>query len=212
MGFWIYMLIMDLLIPTVMVLFGRAFLKKAPKEINYVFGYRTSRSMKNRDTWEFAHRYCGKIWFICGLVLIPIVAGIMLCFIGADTKTVGYVGASMLVFPLLLIILSVILTERALKNTFDKSGNPFSENTAIGTILSVKKQWWLKVNTKPIRKHAFDGATFPHIVTVKYIVNGNEIVKKKWLKSFVAPPSVNEQVAVIYRTDKPTKCRLEFSL
>ena len=56
MGFWIYMLIMDLLIPTVMVLFGRAFLKKAPKEINYVFGYRTSRSMKNRDTWEFAHQ------------------------------------------------------------------------------------------------------------------------------------------------------------
>ena len=209
MGFWIYMLIMDLLIPTVMVLFGRAFLKKAPKEINYVFGYRTSRSMKNRDTWEFAHRYCGKIWFICGLVLIPIASGIMLCFIGADTKTVGYIGAAMLVFPLLLIILSVILTERVLKNTFDKSGNPFSENTAIGTILSVKKQWWLKVNTKPIRKNAFDGATFPHIVTVKYIVNGNEIVKKKWLKSFVTPPSVNEQVAVIYRTDKPTKFRLE---
>ena len=123
MGFWIYMFIMDLLIPIIMILFGRAFLKKAPKEINYVFGYRTSRSMKNRDTWEFAHRYCGKIWLICGLALIPFVAGIMLCFIGADTKTVGYVGASMLVFPLLLIILSVILTERALKNTFDKSGN-----------------------------------------------------------------------------------------
>ena len=206
MGFWIYMFIMDLLIPIIMILFGRAFLKKAPKEINYVFGYRTSRSMKNRDTWEFAHRYCGKIWLICGLALIPIVAGIMLCFIGADTKTVGYVGASMLVFPLLLIILSVILTERALKNTFDKSGNPFLENTAIGTILSVKKQWWL---TKPIRKNAFDGATFPHIVTVKYIVNGNEIVKKKWLKSFVTPPSVNEQVTVVYREDKPTKFRLE---
>ena len=133
----------------------------------------------------------------------------MLCFIGADTKTVGYVGAAILVFPLLLIILSVILTERALKNAFDKNGNPFLENTAIGTILSVKKQWWLKVNTKPIRKHALDGATFPHIVTVKYIVNGNEIVKKKWLKSFVAPPNVNEQVTVVYREDKPTKFRLE---
>ena len=84
------------------------------------------------------------------------------------------------------------------------------ENKTIGTIISVKKQWWLKVNTKPVRMHALDGATFPHIVTVKYTVDGNEIVKKKWLKSFVAPPSVNEQVAVIYRTDKPTKFRLEF--
>ena len=209
MGFWIYMFIMDLLIPIVMILFGRAFLKKAPKEIQYVFGYRTSRSMINRNTWEFAHRHLGKMWIICGSALIPIVAGIMLCFIGADTKTVGYVGAALLVFPLLLIILSVILTERALKNAFDKNGNPFLENTTIGTILSVKKQWWLKVNAKPIRKHALDGATFPHIVTVKYSVDGNEIVKKKWLKSFVAPPSVNEQVAVIYRTDKPTKFRLE---
>ena len=84
------------------------------------------------------------------------------------------------------------------------------ESKAVGTILSVKKQWWLKVNTKPVRKHALDGATFPHIVTVKYTVDGVEYTKKKWLKSFVTPPSVNEQVAVIYRTDKPTKFRLEF--
>ena len=55
------------------------------------------------------------------------------------------------------------------------------ENKTIGTIISVKKQWWLKVNTKPVRMHALDGATFPHIVTVKYTVDGNEIVKKKWL-------------------------------
>ena len=82
------------------------------------------------------------------------------------------------------------------------------ENKTIGTIISVKKQWWLKVNTKPIRMHALDGATFPHIVTVKYTVDGNEIVKKKWL-NFITPPSVNEQVTVIYREDKPTKFRLE---
>ena len=83
------------------------------------------------------------------------------------------------------------------------------ENKTTGIILSVKKQWWLKINTKPIRKHALDGATFPHIVTVKYTVDGNEIVKKKWLKSFVTPPNVNEQVTVVYREDKPTKFRLE---
>ena len=83
------------------------------------------------------------------------------------------------------------------------------ENKTIGIILSVKKQWWLKVNTNPVRMHALDGATFPHIVTVKYTVDGTEIGKKKWLKSFITPPSVNEQVTVIYRTDKPTKFRLE---
>ena len=62
MGFWIFMLIMDLLLPFTMIGFGRYFMKKAPKEINSVFGYRTSMSMKNKDTWEFAHKYCGKVW------------------------------------------------------------------------------------------------------------------------------------------------------
>ncbi len=126
MGFWIYMFIMDLLIPIVMILFGRAFLKKAPKEINYVFGYRTSRSMKNRDNWEFAHRFCGKIWLICGTALLPVVVGIMLCFIGADTKTVGYIGAALLVLSLILIIICVVLTEKALKRHFDNNGNKIS--------------------------------------------------------------------------------------
>ena len=83
------------------------------------------------------------------------------------------------------------------------------ENKTIGMILSVKKQWWLKVNTKPIRTHALDGAAFPHIVTVKYTVDGNEIIKKKWLSSSVTPPSVNERVTVVYRKDKPIRFRLE---
>lgn len=59
MGFWIFMVVMDLLIPLTMIGFGRYFLKSAPKEINVIFGYRTTMSMKNRDIWEFAHRYCG---------------------------------------------------------------------------------------------------------------------------------------------------------
>lgn len=83
------------------------------------------------------------------------------------------------------------------------------ENKTAGTVLSVKKQWWLKVNTKPVRKHALDGATFPHIVTVKYTVNGVEFVRKKWIKACVIPPSVNDSVTVIYQEDKPKKFRLD---
>lgn len=63
MGFWIFMMFIELLIPVTMIGFGKMFLKHSPKEINMAFGYRTSMSMKNRDTWEFAHKYCGKIWY-----------------------------------------------------------------------------------------------------------------------------------------------------
>ena len=62
---------MLLILPLTMIGFGKYFIKKAPKEINRLFGYRTSMSMKNRDTWEFAHRYCGKIWYTCGMVTLP---------------------------------------------------------------------------------------------------------------------------------------------
>ena len=84
MGFWIFMLIMDLLLPFTMIGFGRYFMKKAPKEINSVFGYRTSMSMKNKDTWEFAHKYCGKVWYVCGMVMLPITVISMLLVIGKN--------------------------------------------------------------------------------------------------------------------------------
>ena len=62
MGFWIFMLIMDLLIPFTMIGFGKMFLKKAPDQINYVFGYRTSMSMKIQDTWVLLRKDLVYLW------------------------------------------------------------------------------------------------------------------------------------------------------
>ena len=110
MGFWIFMLIMDLLIPFTMIGFGKMFLKKAPDQINYVFGYRTSMSMKNQDTWVFAHHYCGKIWYICGLI-------------GKSNDAIGNVGGILCVFQMIPLVGSIIPTEIALRKNFDKYGN-----------------------------------------------------------------------------------------
>ncbi len=74
-----------------------------------------------------------------------------------------------------------------------------------GTVLSAKKQWWLKVNTKSVRFGPLDGATFPHIVKIKYTVDGKEYVKHKWLNAGVRCPAVGETVTVVYREDKPVK-------
>jgi hypothetical protein len=83
------------------------------------------------------------------------------------------------------------------------------EKRTIGAVLSVKRQWWLKVNTKPIRMGTMDGAAFPHVIRVKYTAEGREIIKRKWLGAGVEPPQVNSQITVIYREEKPTRCRLE---
>ncbi len=123
MGFWIFMLVMDLLIPFTLIGFGKYFLKTAPKEINTIFGYRTTMSMKNKDTWEFAHKYCGKIWYISGLVMLPASLIIMLVILGKTENVIGTVGGLVCFVQLIPLIGAIIPTERALKKNFDKNGN-----------------------------------------------------------------------------------------
>lgn len=123
MAFWIFMLVMDLLIPITMAVFGRYFVKKAPKEINMIFGYRTSMSMKNRDTWEFAHHHLGKIWYITGVVLLFATVIIFFCVILKPQDTIERVGEIVCILQLVLLIVSIIPTEVALHKTFDKNGN-----------------------------------------------------------------------------------------
>jgi len=119
MGFWIFMLIVDLLIPFTMIGFGRYFLKKAPKDINMVFGYRTARSMKNKETWDFAHKYCGKIWYVCGLIMLPVTVLFLLLTIGKSENCVGTVGGIICMVQLIPLIGSIVPTEIALKKNFD---------------------------------------------------------------------------------------------
>ena len=63
-------LALDLLVPLIMIGIGLSFLKKPPKDINGAYGYRTPMSMKNQDTWDFAHRVCGRVWCIAGAGLV----------------------------------------------------------------------------------------------------------------------------------------------
>lgn len=122
MGFWIFMLIMDMMIPFIMIVFGKWFRKSAPKEINPVFGYRTPMSMKNRDTWEFAHRYCGKLWYRCGMVMLPVSVAAMFFTIGRNENVTGIAGGIICAVQTIILIGSVYPTEKALKMNFDKNG------------------------------------------------------------------------------------------
>ena len=77
-----------------------------------------------------------------------------------------------------------------------------------GIVCGVAKQWWLKVNTKAFRMHALDGATFPHIIKVKYTVNGTEYTKRKWISAWRPVPKVGETVQVRYSSNKPSKAKI----
>lgn len=123
MGFWIFMLIMCLLFPVIMIVMGMVFSKAAPKDINYIYGYRTNMSMKNRDTWEFAHKYFGKFWIYMGIISLPISIIPMLFVTGGGESLVGTVGSIVTIVNLILLIIPIIPTEIALRKNFDKDGN-----------------------------------------------------------------------------------------
>ena len=84
------------------------------------------------------------------------------------------------------------------------------EKEVTGTVVNISKQWWLKVNTKPIRKHALDGATFPHIIKVKYTVDGTEYTKRKWIGAGLPVPSVGKAVRVVCRKAKPSRAKIHW--
>lgn len=123
MGFWIFMLIMSLLIPITMIGFGRFFIKRAPQKINMVFGYRTSMSMKNNDTWKFAHTYFGRLWCIIGWVMLPVSICAMLLVLEKEITAVGVFGGVLVFLQCIFLFAPFIPTERELKKTFDKHGN-----------------------------------------------------------------------------------------
>ncbi len=77
-----------------------------------------------------------------------------------------------------------------------------------GTVLSVAKQWWFKVNTKALRMGAFDGATFPHIIKVQYVVDGNTYTKRKWISAGKTVPAVGSKLTVLYCSNKPRKAKI----
>ena len=122
MGFWIYMLLFVLLIPLTMIYFGQRFFKSPPKSINATFGYRSTMSMKNQETWKLAHTVCGRFWFRCGRILLPLSVVPMLLVIGRGTETVGYTGVIIVFIQLVPLLCVIPVTEHALRKKFDKNG------------------------------------------------------------------------------------------
>ena len=121
-GFWLFMLVMDLLIPVTMIVLGRLFLRRPPHTINGIYGYRTAMSMINQETWQFAHQYCGKLWVRLGWTLIPLSVIPLLFVIGKDIETIATVGSAVSLLQLAPLVGSIFPTEIAMKKVFDKNG------------------------------------------------------------------------------------------
>ena len=122
MPFWWWMFICNITVPVIMAVAGLLMWARCPKEINSFFGYRTARSMKNMDTWKFAHKYAGTVCFLAGLIAIVPTIVAQLPFYRSPDNVVGTVSVVIITVQCTILILPIILTETALKKTFNDDG------------------------------------------------------------------------------------------
>ena len=122
MGVTIFVFVFNLLIPVIILILGLIF-KNASTKINYIYGYRTVRSMKNQDTWEFANKYYGSISIKMGIIFTIIGLIISLITMTYDKTVQGIVMIIWVTIQTIAIIATIPPVEKALKNTFDDNGN-----------------------------------------------------------------------------------------
>ena len=123
MWFWWFILVCDLIIPAVMIVFGWIMWKHTPRDINGFVGYRTARSMRNADTWKFAHEYGGRLWWRLGWILLVPSAAIHVPFYGSSDNALGALCGILCIVQCAALIVTIALTERALKRSFTEWGS-----------------------------------------------------------------------------------------
>ena len=74
-----------------------------------------------------------------------------------------------------------------------------------GTITAVSLCWWLKVNTKPIRRFSGDGAVYPSIITFSYQVDSISYEGKLYIPYRCRVPQAGESIDVYYDPANPKK-------
>ena len=88
-----------------------------PKSINYLYGYRTRRSMRNQETWDFGNIIGAKMMLWVGISTF--IAGVIAYFI-----TPPWAMGISTFFLIVAIFAGIFWCERQLRINFDKNGRP----------------------------------------------------------------------------------------
>ncbi|MCH8534206.1 MAG: SdpI family protein [Flavobacteriaceae bacterium] len=88
---------------------GYYMLKKPPKNINHFYGYRTKKSMKNQENWEFSQKFSAQSMIKWGVIYL--FTSILAFLVELEMKwEISLALALMFIF----VFIPVIETEKAL--------------------------------------------------------------------------------------------------
>ncbi|MEL6194705.1 MAG: SdpI family protein [Bacteroidota bacterium] len=105
--------VIALLDGAIYVIAGIISAKWPPQDINGWYGYRTPRSMKSREAWDFAQPYSARSMTMWGYVLLALA---LLIYFLTPSNILGQVVIWILIA--LAHFMPIIQTELALKNKF----------------------------------------------------------------------------------------------
>lgn len=123
MEVWILNLIVSLFIPVFMIIYCNVYRVKAPKDMNGSNGYKTTMSRLSKDTWEFANHYYNRIMRIAGWILLMISIMVMFFTFGKDDNIIFNSILALFGIQIVVILICIIPTEKALRKNFDEYGN-----------------------------------------------------------------------------------------
>ena len=121
---WLIVVISDLLLPIIMVIAGLILQYRPSKNINCLYGYRTDRSMKSQEAWNFSQVYSGKKITLLGIVSFPVTLIVHLPFYGASEDILGMVCIACVILQCTSIAIPIVQTERAIRAKFNPDGTP----------------------------------------------------------------------------------------
>lgn len=108
--------LMSIIFGAISVVTGFILLKFPPKDVNFLYGYRTKNSMKSKERWDFAQTYSAKLMLKGGCFYL--VLGVFSLFFSFSQVINVGIGMGTL---LLGCVLLIIKTEKSIKQKFKEN-------------------------------------------------------------------------------------------
>ena len=109
--------------PAVLLLLGLGYLIFAPKEANYIFGYRCMFGMGSVEAWRFTQRLAGAIWSLLGLGLTGAMVLLTNGFAELDVYDAVWTAVKYVLWEVGLVAASCLLINTVVMTRFTYDGD-----------------------------------------------------------------------------------------
>lgn len=119
----IILFLLGITVPLLILIFGVLMIVRPPRDVKTIVAYRSTMSLKNRDTWYFAHAVCGKLWCVLGVLLLLLSALAQFLILRTGNETLLTISTiALAVIQTLALIGTLPIVERRLKKAFHSNG------------------------------------------------------------------------------------------